>query len=192
MATTIYRDAIGRPSSEATISVYGAQYGAAGTGGYLALSATSDAPSRRWDYLSHDVSHIVAEMESDGWQCVVGKDGYNAPIIQCTHIATQAVIDQAQKLSNDKFANAERGYIRFGKCPQDGRSINHRDNTQEAGVSVFEAEFVGKDYRLLVNNVLEVTYVSVMDRPAYRIYGEAVGTGADGEPVLRVTKSVKL
>lgn len=28
-----------------------------------------------------------------------------------------------------------------------------------------------------------------MDRTAYRLYGEQVGTGADGESLLRVTKA---
>jgi len=188
----IYRDAIGNPDSKATISVFGAKYGQPGNG-YFAFKSTNDAPYRRWDYLSRDVSHIVAEMEADGWQCSVNKDGYGAPRIDCTHIATQAVIDEAKKASDTKFANAERGFIRFGSVPKNGYSINHRDNTQEAGVSAFEAEFTAdNDYRVLVTPVLEVTYYSVIDRPAFRVYGEKVGTGADGEPVLKVSHTVKL
>jgi hypothetical protein len=31
-----------------------------------------------------------------------------------------------------------------------------------------------------------------MDRDAYRVYGDVVGIGADGEPVLKITKLVKL
>ena len=164
----IYKDCLGRPDAKATISVFGDKCGQPGTG-YLALLSTSDCPNKKWDYLSRDVSHIVTEMESDGWRCVVSKDGYNAPKIYCTHIETQKVIDNQTQKSNDKFAKAERGYIRFGKCPKGGRSINHRDNTLEAGVSVFEAEFVGNEYRLLVTPVLECSYLTIKDRPAYRI-----------------------
>lgn len=188
----IYKDVLGRPQSKNTISVFGAKYGTPNTGGYFSLRGTNDYPSRKWDYTSYDVSHIVTEMEADGWQCTVDKDGYNAPRIQCTHIETQQLIDQITNNSNNKFANAERGFIRFGKCPKNGISINHRDNTPEYGVSVFEAEFVGKDYRLLLTDYLEVTYVSVANRPAYRVYGDIVGTGADGEPVLKVKKTIKL
>jgi hypothetical protein len=188
----IYKDSLGRPNATATISVFGADYGTPGKG-YLSLSAASDCPSRKWDYVSKDVTAIVDEMTSEGWECTVDQDGYGAPRIKCIHTATQALIDAAADQSNNKFANAQRGFIRFGKCPNDGYSINHRDKTPEAGVSVFEAEFVGKEYRLIFNNhILESSYLSVADRPAYRIYGEVVGTGADGEPVLKVTKSAKL
>jgi hypothetical protein len=187
----IYKDCLGNPNSKATISVFGADYGRPGTG-HLTLSTVSDCPVRQWPYLSKDVSHIVADMEADGWECSVDQDGYGAPRILCTHLETQAAIDAAAAESDAKFANSERGYIRFGKCPKSGYSINHRDKTPEAGVSVFEAEFVGDEYRLILTPYLQVTYVSVADRPAYRVYGEIVGTGADGEPLLRVRRSKRI
>jgi len=188
----MHKDCLGVLNATVSISVFGANYGAPGTGGYFATCTVNDYPNKKWDYVSYDVSHIVAEMEADGFDCVVDKDGYNAPRISCTHKDTQAMIDATAKKVNDKFAKAKKGYIRFGKCPKGGRSLNHRDQTLEYGVSVFEAEFVGKEYRLLLTDYLAVTYVSVKDRPAYRIYGDVVGTGADGEPVLKVKKSVKL
>lgn len=187
----IYKNCLGNLEAKATISVFGANYGQPGTG-RLSLQSISDCPKRVWPYLTKDVSGIVAEMEADGWECVVDKDSYNAPRIDCTHKETQVLIDATTKKANDKFKNAQKGFIRFGKCPKSGRSINHRDNVPEVGVSVFEAEFVGKDYRLLLTDYLSVTYVSVANRPAYRVYGDVVGTGADGEPVLKVTKSIKL
>jgi hypothetical protein len=192
MEKTIYRDCLGQPNSQARISVFGNYYGNPNKP-YFALSTVSDMPRRKWDYTDDDVSHIVADMEAGGWECEVTKDNSNCPVINCTHTATQAVIDEAKKANDAKFANAERGYIRFGAVPKDGRSINHRDKTPEAGVSVFEAEFTtDNDYRVLVTPILEVTYVSVVNRPAYRVYGEVVGVGADGEPVLKVSRSIKL
>jgi len=188
----MYKDCLGVLNATVSISVFGAQYGNPNTGGYFATSTISDYPNKKWDYVSYDVSHIVTEMEAEGFDCVVDKDGYNAPRINCTHRDTQTMIDATLKKFNDKFAKAKKGYIRFGKCPKGGRSLNHRDQTFEAGVSVFEAEFVGKDYRLLSNDYLFATYLGVKDRPAYRVYGETVGTGSDGEPVLKVTRSVKL
>jgi len=187
----IYKDSLGRPSAEARISTFGTKYGQPGTG-YFALGSISDAPSKRWPYESKDVSHIVTEMSAEGWDCVIGYDGYNAPVIDCIHRDTQAVINDTKSASESKFATAEKGFIRFGACPKSGYSINYRDNTPEKGVSVFEAEFVGKEYRVFVDPILEATYLHVMNRPAYRIFGEIVGTGSDGEPVVKVSKKVKL
>jgi len=59
-------------------------------------------------------------------------------------------------------------------------------------VSVFEAEFVGDKYRILLDSTLQATWALVRDRPAYRIYGKVVGTGADGEPVVNVSKAIRL
>lgn len=188
---TIYKDCLDTPNATATISVFGSSYGQLGTGN-LCLNSVSDCPTKKWPYISHDVSAIVAEMELNGWDCVTTKDGYNAPVIKCTHRDTQAVIDAITTKDSTHFANAQRGYIRFGKCPKDGLSINHRDKIPELGVSVFDAEFTDNQYRLISNDALYATYLSVKDRPAYRIYGDVVGTGSDGEPVIKVIKAVKL
>lgn len=189
---TVYKDCLGNLVSTAIISVFGSNHGKPGTG-RLSLSTVSNCPRRQWDYTSYDVSDIVAEMDADGWDCMVDKDGYNSPRISCIHRATQSAMDALSQKIDTRFKNAVKGFIRFGKCPKNGKSFNHRDNIPEVGVSVFSAEFVGKHYRVLFDNhVLPVSYVSVADRPAYRIYGNIVGTGADGEPLLRVTKSVKL
>ena len=188
----VYRDCLGRPVSHATISVFGSDYGKPGTGYFALLTTIDNYPARKWPYTSKDVSHIVAEMEAEGWECEVTHDGYNAPVIKCTHLATQSIIDAKIKEYDDKFKNAERGFVRFGDIPKCGYSINHRDKIPEAGVSVFEAEFVGNSFRPILTPQLEVTYVACQGRPAYRVYGDVVGTGADGEPVLRVKRIVKL
>lgn len=187
----IYRDALGRPSAGGSISLFGGNYGNPGQG-YLALSSVSDAPEKRWAYVSLDVSEIVAEMDADGWDCVVTKDGYNAPLIRCTHRETAAEELKIQKQTDEIFANAKEGFIRFGRAPKSGKSRNHRDNYDEKGVSCFRALFTGKKYRLNVNHVEEATYYGVMHRPAYRIYGTVIGVGADGEPLLKVTKQIAL
>lgn len=184
----IYRDVIGRPNAEANISLFGGLTSPA----YYSLSHVNDCPDRKW---SGDTAPeiIAAEMEADGWQCTIRKDGHGKPVIDCIHLETQAAIDAAQAAASAKFADAERGYIRFGAPPKDGRSRNHRGNTLEAGISCFDAEIAADgSYRLSLTPVLEVSYLTVADRPAYRLYGERVGTGADGEPLLRVDKAVKL
>lgn len=188
VATMIYRDAIGRPNAEANISMFGGLTCPA----YYSLSHVNDCPDRKWSG-DTDPADIIAEMEADGWRCTLRKDGYNRPVINCIHTETQAAIDVARAQSDAKFAGSERGYIRFGSLPEGGKSRNHRDNTLEAGVSCFEAEIAASGaFRLLLTPVLEASYLTVADRPAYRLYGERVGTGADGEPLLRVDKAVKL
>lgn len=109
------------------------------------------------------------------------------------HTETQSIIESERREQTIKFMDAEKGFIRFGELPRDGKSKNHRDNTLEVGVSCFYAEFA-KDgtYRLLLTPVQEVSYISVSGRIPYRLYGELVGTGADGEPLLCVERYEKL
>ena len=184
----IYRDTIGRPNAEANISIFGGPMSPT----YYSLSHVNDCPDRKWSG-DTDPAYIIAEMEADGWRCTLRKDGHNRPVINCIHLETQAAIDAANAQSEAKFAGAERGYIRFGALPKDGKSRNHRDSTFEAGVFCFDAEIAPDgSYRLLLTPVLEVSYLTVANRPAYRLYGDRVGTGADGEPLLRVDKTVKL
>lgn len=68
-------------------------------------------------------------------------------------------------------------FVRFGNLPNGGRSYNHRDKTEEDGVSVYEVkggviQFVG-------------FYCDFAERPAYRGKGVIVGWGSDGEPLVK-------
>jgi hypothetical protein len=186
----IYRDPMGNPDAKATIG-YVKCY-PIGTKGYFSLSRVSDAPLKRW---KEDicVNDIVTEMEREGWICVVHKDGYNMPRLDCIHRETQELIDK-EKAENEKvFINAERGYIHFGCIPQGNKSYNHRDNCYEDGLSCFNAEFATNGlYRLFLTDVLRVSYYTVMDRQAYRVYGNVIAFGADGEPLLAVDSYTKI
>lgn len=185
----IYRDAFGRPSARATISLFGCP---PFSPRHYSLTCASDCPSRSWD-VETPPEDIIAEMEAGGWSCSVRKNGYGEPVIDLTHIETQALIDEERSAQAASFDGAERGFVRFGNLPEGGRSRNHRDDRLEAGVSCFDAEFSPSGaYRLLLTPVLEVSFFSVSDRPAFRLYGERVGTGADGEPLLRVDRAVSL
>lgn len=69
-------------------------------------------------------------------------------------------------------------FIRHGRPPEDGYSRNHRDGTEEDGVSVYlidgsEVVYVG-------------WYFGIAQRPAYRGRGTVVGFGSDGEPLVRI------
>jgi hypothetical protein len=186
----IYRDALDRPSPKAMISTFGASYGQPGTGGYFSLSCVSDAPNKRWHYESKDIAHIVAEMEADGWDCVVTKDGYNAPVIQCIHRETAAELEESKIVLT---GDSQAGYIRFGNLPEDGRSTNKVTGEKEIGVSVYRAKFYENGYKVEIPWYSQGTYHSISDRrPIYRVWGEVIGAGSDGEPCITVTKTEEI
>jgi len=84
-------------------------------------------------------------------------------------------------------------YIRFGEPPADGLSTNHLDPQnpkKEIGVSCYPAiVYKGKLMPVLpdYNRMAAVDMEWLMDRPRFEIFGEEIGTGSDGEPLLKVT-----
>ena len=141
----------------------------------------------RWDTLAA----AVEDLSSAGYEVSPAPINLGGDY-EVVHQATQAIISATEAAISDKFAIAEQGFIRFGTCPKSGKSRNNRDNCDECGVSVFEAQFAGASYRVKVDALLEPTYQILKHRPAFRVYGDVVGTGADGEPVLKIKKVVKL
>jgi hypothetical protein len=84
-------------------------------------------------------------------------------------------------------------YIRFGDIPEDERSYDSRNDRQEAGVSVYACERDTTDEDApadideayyLAGTMLQTVF-GMLHRPVYLVSGERVGTGADGEPVIR-------
>lgn len=86
-------------------------------------------------------------------------------------------------------------YVRFGAAPKNGKSHNYRDDTEEDGVSVFRAVLSADKETVHINLNTQYalgTYLTVYDRQLYRVYGTKIGVGSDGEPLLKVTRSVKI
>ena len=89
-------------------------------------------------------------------------------------------------------------YMRFGKPPESGHSINHIDPQnpkEEPGVSVYPAiEYNGDLMPILpaYNHYAAVDMEWCMDRPRYEIWGKEIGLGSDGEPLLIVEKYQEL
>lgn len=89
-------------------------------------------------------------------------------------------------------------YIRFGRIPEDERSRDNRNGRWEDGVSVYacDRDTTGEDapegvdeaYYLAGTMLQTVFYL--MTRDTYLVTGEHVGTGADGEPLLRDVDAV--
>jgi hypothetical protein len=69
-------------------------------------------------------------------------------------------------------------FARYGAVPTSGRSTNHRDKSQEAGVSVYEIR----------NGQIQYTgwWFDIANRPLYLGEGIIRGWGSDGEPVVQI------
>lgn len=119
------------------------------------------------------------------------EDGYGWPKALMAHVETLREIERLRAEAQAKYT--ETGYVRFGSVPESGHSVNHATGAREAGVSCFRAVF-DKDgsYQLLVGPKLYVSLMTVKDREVYRLWGEEVGTGSDGEPLLKVEKERKI
>lgn len=114
--------------------------------------------------------------------------------IDFVHTETKAAAEQEKQEVRNRRKSGEEGYIRFGEVPKSGKSYNHRDNFFEKGVSAYHAVFFPDgSYEVLYHNPFEMFGAhSYSNRPAYRLYGEEIGTGSDGEPVLKVIKAIRL
>ena len=93
-----------------------------------------------------------------------------------------------------ELPGAEFGFLRFGEPPASGFSQNGLLGIPEKGVSCFHAEIAPNgDYQftqmtpVLCEDVMLLT--DEYKRPLYRLYGEVVGHGSDGEPLLKVVKA---
>jgi hypothetical protein len=190
MKKSVYKNAVGLPESTGTISFVNTQ-NLFNEESYFSFASATDAPGRKWAE-GTSAEEMAKDMENDGWTCEFKKDGFGKLCATCVHINTQKIIDAAKKNNAATFKNAEKGFLRFGDLPKNGKSKNFANGNFEAGVSAFNAEFSGNNYRPILTDVLEITYLNVVSRPAYRVWGKVVGTGADGEPLLKVTKFVKL
>ena len=83
-------------------------------------------------------------------------------------------------------------FVRFGDIPK--RSKNHRDKTDETGVSVYEAIVRAGTVQLILPTLVTRGLVSlsgVNERPMFQVEGTEVGTGSDGEPLLFPCKKVR-
>jgi len=192
----LYVNHIDQLEPHAAICHFGGQYG---KGGYLSFCTTAinnPHAAKRWDNTPDGIAEINQWAQDNGYDIEAGKDGYGAYKATLTHRETAAALAAKAAYDAARFKGAERGYIRFGDVPQSGFSRNYATGEPELGVSVFCAEFAvdGSWRPILGSNQQLGSLLSLIadDRPIYRIYGDAVGTGGDGEPVVDVTKKVRL
>lgn len=87
-------------------------------------------------------------------------------------------------------------YVRFGDIPEDERSYNSTDDCYEDGVSVYAAEIssvpAASDaagmFVPVGSKTLQIMLLA--QRDTYLVTGDEVGTGVDGEPLLRDVETV--
>lgn len=80
-----------------------------------------------------------------------------------------------------------RTYIRFGALPKDGYSRNHASDESKSGVSAFECMWdpCKGTWHIAGSAVVGAALLgNMLDHHVYLLYGDRVGTGSDGEPVL--------
>ena len=182
----IYPDVLGRLDPRGTVSTILPH----GNTDWV-LSKISNAPEMRWAW-GTSLETILTDLNQAGWDTEVTYPHYGCPPhIQVTHRAT----DAAQEASKIILAgNGENGYIRYGDCPKSGHSVNHATDEPENGVSVYGAIFFENGYQVSTPHYSTGTFLSVraQNRKIYRVWGNVVGHGSDGEPILKVTKTERI
>jgi len=87
-------------------------------------------------------------------------------------------------------------YVRFGDIPDDERSYNSADDCYEDGVSVYDAAVESvppesdADAMFVPVGPKTLQILMLAQRDTYLVTGDRVGTGVDGEPVLRNVETV--
>ena len=152
--------------------------------------------SNKEEYLAK-VEECISDMACIGFSVSSRRPSiYGEPFVSIdfVHDETKEVAEKEKEKARSRRENGEEGYIRFGEVPRSGKSYNYRDNFFEKGVSAYHAVFFPDgSYEVLYHNPFEMFGAySYSSRPAYRLYGEEIGTGSDGEPVLKVIKAIKL
>ena len=108
--------------------------------------------------------------------------------------ALQFIKSQIASILNqvNKLEGMEKVYIRFGKPPSSGYSINYTTNQPEPGVSCYPGFKKGRKITLDLSGVDKVSALFLTDRTPYFVQGEVMGVGSDGEPCLNVDKIRKI
>lgn len=89
----------------------------------------------------------------------------------------------------------KKTFVRFGDIPALGKSKNYLTEVNEIGISVYDAvELEDGSVRIIFPNLTYSACVSlsgVIERPMYEVSGDIVGTGSDGEPLLKNIRIIR-
>lgn len=93
-------------------------------------------------------------------------------------------------------------YLRFGKIPEDEKSSIHYRGYycgKEEGVSVYHCAIINNQPHIILprpysEGAMDTLYGLLFydkDKPVYIVTGKRIGTGHDGEPLIRDVKIIK-
>jgi|CXWL01.1.fsa_nt_gi hypothetical protein len=114
---------------------------------------------------------------------VPDQNALDAAQTKARHLASRG-LEQYQKVV----------YIRYGDLPKAGHSTDYSTGKKEKGISVYEAELdPATDHIAFKGDALPAAIIqkTATGVPSYLVTGKRVGTGADGEPVLKNVQIVK-
>lgn len=161
---------------------------------------------------------VLAELKNNGWEASVDNRDIAKGTLVYYHLDTMRtlqgmLLDKPRDYVDEicehmpaysgevsqapEIDGAEFGYIRFDAVPERGFSLNRFKGLPEVGVSCFEAEVTANgDYKFirLTDNLVDAisSFAGNSELPVYRLYGEQVGHGSVGEPVIKVTRVERL
>jgi len=107
----------------------------------------------------------------------------------------KAYMDTLKVLSKiDEGKMVKKVFIRFGEIPENEKSLNHLTEKRETGISVYEGIEDDGKYSVIMPPLTYSCCVSlsgVLDRQAYLVDGVVIGSGSDGECLLKDCKIIK-
>lgn len=145
----------------------------------------------RWDHDSWLLAPVVENGKISNKSFAVSFEEINARLETGRYRPVDCEINRTLDVSNLPIGTDSDVYIRFGDVPEDGRSYNNTDDCYEDGVSVYDAEIesvpsasdAGAMFVPIGPKTLQI--ILLAHRPTYLVTGNKVGTGVDGEPLLR-------
>ena len=138
---------------------------------------------------------MIEKLNALGFIVEVLKNRVGIEYIHAIHTETENARLEAQRKREEKSRTGVKGYIRFGDIPENGKSYNYRDGFFEDGVSAYNALFFEDGtYEIISNNDIQIfgSISYAAQSPKYRLYGEQIGLGSDGEPILKVERAERI
>lgn len=147
--------------------------------------------SDRWDHDSWELAPVVENGLVSDDRFPVAFEEIDARLEAGRYQPVDCEVDRTLDADALPVDPGDDVYVRFGDLPENERSYNNTDDCYEDGVSVYAAEVESvpqeSDAAGMFVPVGSKTLQIIMlaQRDTYLVTGDEVGTGVDGEPLLR-------
>lgn len=117
----------------------------------------------------------------------------SSPSAFASGLTEEELNEATNAVANMTSAPYEVAFIRFGNLPKGGKSKNYLTGEFERGVSVYDATWNMVTGAYERSGGLDGAMINYMIKgaPVYLVTGERVGTGSDGEPIIRNASVLK-